>query len=181
MPRRFQRIKRFFNDTALIEKLIQLNEGLDFLDFTVAMTRVDGPYGSSKEGKGLLVVLSTAAEAIKKFQDNYRPKGQPGNRDPLARQFIDEVLYVWCKHLSIGGSPDEDKLFVRYLSAAWRDVQFPTKEHKGQRLQDWLADRVRKQFREGVSAARLSHQSNDELYYDWVYSRPLKSKKKAAK
>ncbi len=181
MPLRFRRIKRFFKDTVLIEKLIRRNEGLDTLDFMVATTRVGRRSRTGKEREDLLVALSTAAEAIQEFQDNHRPMGRPGNRDPLAQQFIDEVLYVWCEHLSIGGSPDEDKLFVRYLSAAWRDVQFPTKEHKGQRLQDWLADRVRKHFREGVSAARLRHQSNDELYYDWIYSRSLNSQKKSTK
>jgi hypothetical protein len=74
----------------------------------------------------LLVALSTVAEAIKKFQDHYRPAGQPGNHDPLTRSFIEFVFRYWREHLSIGGNPDEDKLFVRFLSAAWRDVQFPT-------------------------------------------------------
>jgi hypothetical protein len=116
----------------------------------------------------LLVALSTVAEAIKKFQDHYRPAGQPGNHDPLTRSFIEFVFRYWREHLSIGGNPDEDKLFVRFLSAAWRDVQFPTKEHEGQRLEDWLADRVRKHFRQGVCARRLRSPQSYELYVSWM-------------
>ena len=96
--------------------------------------------------------------------------GRPGNRDPLTQQFIDEVFYDWCTHLSVEGRTDEDKLFVRYLSAAWRDIRFPTKEHQGQPLESWLGDRVRKRFRKGVCAARLQHQ-DVELYDAWAYDR----------
>jgi hypothetical protein len=206
-PLRFRKIKRFFRDTAQIEKLIRRNEGLDITDIVLATTRLDlsrdsvewmserlnaiisagekflgerRPSRTLKEIEDLLVALSTTAEAIKKFQENNRPTGNPGNRDPLTQQFIDGIFEYWCEHLSIGGNPDEDKLFLRFLSAAWRDVQFPTKDHKGQPLEDWLADRVRKRFREGVCAARLQNQS-EELYDAWVFSRPLTPRKKSTK
>jgi hypothetical protein len=128
-PLGFQKTKRFFRDTTQIEKLIRRNQGLDILDIILATTGRGGIRAQSEE---LFAALNTAAEAIKKFQDNNRPRGRPGNRDPLTQQFIDDVFEYWCKHLSSGGKPDEDRLFVRFLSAAWRDVQFPTKDHKGQ-------------------------------------------------
>ena len=67
----------------------------------------------------------------------------------------------------VEGSAGEGRLFLRLLVAAWRDFNFPTRERDGQRLEDWLTDRVRKQFPKGICRTRLSLQ-DEGLYRAWI-------------
>jgi hypothetical protein len=59
---------------------------------------------------------------------------------------------------------DEARVFKKLLAAAWRDVGFPTREQDGQRLEDRLADRVRKHFSDGVCSSRRDHQELTRLF-----------------
>jgi hypothetical protein len=43
----------------------------------------------------------------------------------------------------------KSRIFIRLIAAAWHDVGFPTMAEDGRCLEDWLADRVRKQFPKG--------------------------------
>ena len=52
-------------------------------------------------------------------------------------------------------------VFNKLVAAAWRDVGFPTKDQDGLRLEDWLADRVRKHFPEETPKARKERQELD--------------------
>jgi hypothetical protein len=96
-----------------------------------------------------------------------KPQGKPGHHDPFTRAFIDEVFDLWSKCYWTEGSADENRLFSRLLVAAWRDVNFPTREEDGQSLVEWLADRVRKQFSDGICRTRMSVQS-EMLYRQWI-------------
>jgi hypothetical protein len=49
----------------------------------------------------------------------------------------------------------------KFVAAAWRDVGFPTEEQDGRCLEEWLADRVRRDFPEKTPKARKERQELD--------------------
>ena len=110
--------------------------------------------------EALLSILELADLAIQDYLESYQALGgEGGNHDWLTRCFIDELFELWCRYLCVDLC-DEARVFNKLLVAAWRDVQFPTQEEDGRRLEDWLAERVRKNkhFRDGVPAARRDRQ-----------------------
>ena len=80
-----------------------------------------------------------------------------GNYDWLTSYFIDEFFELWCRYVRVDLN-NEAQVFNKLLAAAWRDVEFPTREQDGQSLEDWLADRVRKHFSDGVCNKRREQQ-----------------------
>ena len=113
----------------------------------------------------LKAALLYANEATTLFITCFKPQhGQSGNHDPLTRTFIAEIFDLWLSLVPVEGFRDvegfrgDDRLFKRLLTAAWRDLRLPTKDHNGQRLEEWLADRVRKQFPEGILNTRMDRQ-----------------------
>jgi hypothetical protein len=87
-----------------------------------------------------------------------KPQQKPGHHDPFTRTFIDQIFKLWCDHVWSDPLPRENRLFVRLIAAAWLDLCLPTQDHTGVRLEDWLNDRVRKQFPNGIRSSRLSRQ-----------------------
>ena len=100
--------------------------------------------------------------AIRDFLETYRPHNQGGNYDWLTRNFIDECFELWCRYVQVE-LYDEARVFNKLLAAAWRDVGFPTREQDGQRLEDRIADRVRKHFSDGVCSSRRDRQELTRL------------------
>src|SRR5262249_19531591 len=82
---------------------------------------------------------------------------ESGNYDWLTRCFIDEVFELWCRYVRVDLN-NEARVFNKLLAAAWRDVRFPTEEEDGRCLEEWLADRVRKHFSDGIHNSRVSQQ-----------------------
>jgi len=108
----------------------------------------------------LLSLLQLSENEIRHYLASYRVCSKGGNKDRLTGQFIDEIFELWCRYVHVD-LYDEAGVFKKLLAAAWRDVQFPTQEHSGQRLEDWLADRVRKHFSDGVVSSRRDRQELD--------------------
>lgn len=110
-----------------------------------------------------------ASKAITIFLSMYESRGRPGNHDPLTRKFIEKTFLLWTGLLWGEGIPDEGQVFNRLLVASWRDFQFPNKEDEsGVSVEDWLSDRVRKQFPQGIYSARLRDQ--EQITYElWLY------------
>jgi hypothetical protein len=163
--------KRLFGDLAKIQKLIDRNANLDRMIIFLTTKRNRGrpppPRDEPDEIDNLLAALQRMRDVTKDFFSTRTLQGRPGNYDPLTRGFIYEVFEVWREVLWVAGSNEEDHLFLRLLVAAWRDFEFPTREQHGQRLGDWLTDRLRKQFPQGICTARLSGQDMD-LYNAWI-------------
>jgi hypothetical protein len=169
IPEGRRKTKRFFADLQVIRSRIDRNRDLDRIELFFASTngRFGPPLRQRLGGKDeidhLLTALQDAGDAVGDFLKRYKRKPERGgNSDELTRTFIDEIFEFWCDHYTAEASSDESRLFMRLLCAAWRDVGFPIEDKDGRRLEDWLADRVRKQFRDGVQNTRLSRQ---ELRY----------------
>jgi len=155
--------KRYFSDLREIAARIKRNEGLNPTDLLVSTT--PNPNSPRHEGpKRLQTVLRLTLNEIRHYLGRYRVRNESGNYDWFTRCFIDEVFELWCRYVRVDLN-DEARVFNKLLAAAWRDVQFPTEEEDGRRLEDWLADRVRKHFSDGVCSARRDHQEL-ALYLD---------------
>jgi hypothetical protein len=95
--------------------------------------------------------------AIRDFLETYRPHNQGGNYDWLTRNFIDECFELWCRYVQVELN-NGAQVFNKFVAAAWRDVNFPTSEQDGRCLEEWLADRVRKHFHDGICNERRKRQ-----------------------
>ena len=171
-PRWRHLTKRLFSDLKKVQKLIDRNANLNRETIFLSTKRMYGgrplpPPDQPDEIDNLMVAMQHTGDLIKDFLSARKLQGNPGNYDPLTRGFIYEVFEVWRKVLWVEGSAGEGRLFLRLLVAAWRDFNFPTRERDGQRLEDWLTDRVRKQFPKGICSTRLSLQ-DEGLYRAWI-------------
>jgi hypothetical protein len=102
--------------------------------------------------------LQLAAKAIEDDLESYLPNTKRGgNYDWLTRNFIDECFKLWCRHVQVELNK-EAQVFNKFVTAAWRDVGFPTEWQDGRCLKEWLADRVRKHFHDGICNARREQQ-----------------------
>jgi hypothetical protein len=174
-PERFFRTKRFIEDIKRMQKLIERNKKVDRVDLQRetkrVLNRIDLPpvirvrpeRAHVDEIDALLAALPGAADAIAVFLKRYKLQVRGGNHDPVTRVFIDKVFDLWRELYWTEASADENRLFNRLLVAAWRDLNFPTREVEGQSLEHWLADRVRKQFPDGICRTRLSEQYEEIL------------------
>jgi len=169
-PRRLSSTKRFFRDLSQIQTLIKRNADLDPLAVARSTKRVgrrslsDLNRQAGDECRDLQAALERAKDAITSYQAIFKPQGRPGNHDPLMRTFIDELAELWCHCVWVERSRHEFRLFVRLLAAGWQDMHFRTKDFFGQGLEEWFADRVRKQFPYGISSYRIERQR--EMLYE---------------
>jgi hypothetical protein len=121
-------------------------------------------------------MLREVRSEIESYLSDYRPDaGRGGNRDALSYHFISEMLDAWRDFCNVPSEQaaaerayaetmrdvpkmfrSEYRPFARLLAAAWRDLGFPLVDHRNESrepLEDWFADRVRKQFPgDGLSA-----------------------------
>ena len=104
-----------------------------------------------------MTALRQALDKIQHYLKSYRIHNESGNYDWLTRCFIEEVFELWCRYVRCDLN-NEAQVFNKLLAAAWRDVGFPTREEAGQCVEEWLADRVRKAFSDGVCIARRNNQ-----------------------
>jgi hypothetical protein len=148
--------RRLFGDVQYIQSRIRRNEGLDPGDIRIKPI-------SSREVRdqdaveALLSSMRDLDGAIRGFLKTYRPHSQGGNYDWLTRNFIDECFELWRRYVQVELN-NEARVFNKFVAAAWRDVGFPTEEQDGRCLEEWLADRVRKHFVDGVCNARRERQ-----------------------
>jgi hypothetical protein len=171
-PRWRHLTKRLFSDLKKVQKLIDRNANLNRETIFLSTKRMYGghplpPPDQPDEIDNLLAAMQRTRDLIKDFLSTRKLQGHPGNYDPLTRGFIYEVFEVWQQVLWVEGSAGEGRLFLRLLVAAWRDFDFPTRERDGQRLEDWLTDRMRKQFSEGICSTRLRFQ-DEGMYRAWL-------------
>jgi hypothetical protein len=94
------------------------------------------------------VLASQAASFLQTFKLANR---RGGNQDPFVRTFISVVV----RNLGIV-TPERPMIrehlrpLAHLLAAGWRDLGFPTKDHRGKSrepLGEWFEDRIRKQFK----------------------------------
>jgi hypothetical protein len=152
-PRDLLLTKRFFTDLSKIQVLIQRNKSLDPLAVSLSTTQTE-----TAQVEHLQSALQLVSKLIGEVGLRYKPERKPGNHDPFTRQFIDEIFELWCDHVWVESLLPENRLFVRLMAVAWLDLRLPTKDYKGVRLEDWLSDRVRKRFPNGIHSSRLSRQ-----------------------
>jgi hypothetical protein len=157
-PEKLRLARQLFKDFFHIQQRIRRNKGLDRTDLLTVFRPISKPKGRDLVG-ALLSSLGLVEVAIQEFLDAYKPRGEGGNYDWLTRAFIDEIFEVWCRYVQVDLN-DEADVFSKLVAAAWRDVGFPTKDKDGQRLEDWLADRVRK-LPEKIPKARKERQELD--------------------
>jgi hypothetical protein len=166
-PEKTRQIKRLFDDLRHILLRLNRNKDLNPTDLLIYTrpNRLMRP-----DQKRLLSMLQLSENEFRHYLASYRSEG--GNKDRLTGQFIDEIFELWCRCVRVELN-NEAQVFNKLLVAAWRDVQLPTQEQAGQRLEDWLADRVRKHFSDGVVSARRDRQELDlELAKERMCFRP---------
>jgi hypothetical protein len=160
-PEKLQLTNRFFDDLQAIQYRIKRNEGLSKDDLLVSRNPISIRKLRSQDATDLQTALQLAAKAIEDYLETYLPNNKRGgNYDWLTRYFIDEFFELWCRHVQVE-LYDEARVFNKLLAAAWRDVGFPTEEPDGRCLEEWLADRVRKDFPEKTPKARKERQELD--------------------
>lgn len=75
----------------------------------------------------------------------------PSRSDPLARIFIEQMARFW-KDRASSRVPGDQAAFIRFLAAAWEDLNFPNpvdRAGKPKPLLDWFEERVPKQLVKG--------------------------------
>ena len=160
-PEKLHLTNRFFDDLRAIQSRIKRNKGLSKDELLVSINRTSMAKRRSIEGADVHTALQIAAKAIEDYQERYVPyANEGGNYDWLTRYFIDEFFELWCRYVRCELN-NEAQVFNKLLAAAWRDVELPTREKDGQRLEDWLADRVRKHFSDGVVSSRRNRQEHE--------------------
>lgn len=160
-PEKLHLTNRFFDDLRAIRSRIKRNEGLHKDELLVSRNRISIRKLRSQDATDLQTALRLAAKAIESYLESHRPDTKRGgNYDWLTRYFINEFFELWCRHVQVE-LYDEARVFNKLLAAAWRDVGFPTEEPDGRCLEEWLADRVRKDFPEKIPKARKERQERD--------------------
>ena len=152
-PKNRHQAQRLFKDLLEIQSRIERNKGLDPTELVIStIPNLNSP---RREGPTRLqTVLQLAHIEIRQYLQSYRVASEAGNHDWLTQRFIDELFEeIWCRYVRVD-LYDEAQVFNKLLAAAWQDVQFPTQEEDGRRLEDWLADRVRKHFSDGIVSSR---------------------------
>jgi hypothetical protein len=157
-PEKLHLTNRFFDDLRAIQSRIKRNEGLSKGEILDSINPISMGKWRSINTTDLQIALRVAAKAIEDYLESYVPyTNDGGNYDWLTRYFIDEFFERWCRYVRVDLN-NEARVFNKLLAAAWRDVEFSTREQDGQRLEDWLADRVRKHFSDGVCSSRRDRQ-----------------------
>jgi hypothetical protein len=146
-PEKLHLTNRYFDDLRAIQSRIKRNEGLNKDELLVSRKPISIRKGSPvDDAAAVQTALGVAAKAIEDYLESYLPDtADGGNYDWFTSHFIDLCFELWCRYVRVDLN-NETQVFVKLLAAAWRDVQYPTREQDGQRLEDWLADRVRKHF-----------------------------------
>jgi hypothetical protein len=159
-PEKLHLTNRFFDDIRDIHSLIKRNEGLSKDETLDSLNPISIGKWRSVNKTDLQIVLRVAAKAIEDYLESYvSHTNEGGNYDWPTRYFIDEFFELWCRYVRCDLN-NEAQVFNKLLAAAWRDVKFPTREQDGQCLEEWLADRVRKHFRDGVCSSRSDRQQD---------------------
>jgi hypothetical protein len=163
-PKLLRETKRLYQDLPKIKRLLQRNEDLGCLHLYLTTLRTDfirrpRLRDQPDEVYNLVTALWRASKTITVFQNNFKPRVKPGNHDPLTRGFIDALSKFWARRHWREQLANEEQLFMRLLVAAWRDFELPTKDQSGGSLEEWLADRVRKQFPDGIRNACSKRQA----------------------
>jgi hypothetical protein len=157
-PDKLHLTNRFFDYLRAVQSSIKRNEGLSEDEILVSINPISMGKWRSTNATDLQIALRVAEKAIDDYLESYVPyPNVGGNYDWLTRNFIDECFELWCRYVQVELN-NEAQVFNKLLAAAWRDVGFPTRERAGQRLEDWLADRVRKHFHDGICNARREQQ-----------------------
>jgi hypothetical protein len=150
-----RRTRRLFND---IPSPTRRNESLNPSDLRTLINPISiRRLGDQDVVEALQSSLRLAEVAIRNFLKTESSYSSQGNYDWLTRCFIDDLFELWCRWVWVELN-NEAQVFNKLLVAAWRDVRFPTREQAGERLEDWLADRVRKHFSDGVCSSRRDRQ-----------------------
>lgn len=160
-PRRRSLTKRFLGDLQVIRSRLERNKDLQRSDLSTSFRRPRPPVrpeAAEDEIVYLLATLRNTSASIGNYLDRHELARGGGHYDNHTRAFIQEVFEFWCEYFMAGPPANESRWFVCLLAAGWRDLGFPEDAENGQRLEDWLADRVRKQFRDGIPSARIRHQ-----------------------
>jgi hypothetical protein len=162
-PEKLHLTNRFFDDLRAIQSRIKRNEGLSKDELLVSRNPISIRKLRSQDATDLQTALRLAAKAIEDYLESYLPNTKRGgNYDWLTRYFIDEFFELWCRHVQVE-LYDEAQVFNKLLAAAWRDVKFPTREQDGRCLEEWLADRVRKHFHDGICNERRERQETQPM------------------
>jgi hypothetical protein len=157
LPEAQRRTKRFLDDLSLIQFLIKRIENLkpSELMFSTEVTSRKYRGGSFlKRFTRLRKSLSDADMEIRTYLRIYKLMKRGGNHDRFTRFFILELLETWRSTLNGKVVNDEYDRFEEFVWAAWQDVQLSTIYPDGRSVREWLADRLRKQFPNGLPKSR---------------------------
>ena len=97
--------------------------------------------------KGILDAAEALACRVSEFQKTFdvEPLART-NEDVLTGTFIAEMTMVWRRYYGKYPARSNSGPFVRFVAAAWRDLQFPLPlDHTGSvrnDLEGWLGDRI---------------------------------------
>jgi hypothetical protein len=160
-PAECKQVERLFSDLAVIKGLLKRNRALP--------ESVLGSWiGNLEASKGFFESANVFLETIEKFIDRHEEPWryekdynnlQQRNFDPFTFFFIEGIFCdVWSKLRSLRHRGLKSPLPTRadlpllsdFLNAAWMDLGLPLHDHRGRSrepLREWLADRVRKHFR----------------------------------
>jgi hypothetical protein len=163
-PEVFLETKRLFEDLRQIVHLLDRNENFDDLDVAVSIEPRDPWIRMDQWGhdatRDLKSDLEKFGKGIKKYLHTFQRRRPASRRnlDPLSSLFISDMFSAWrmFRHqpeTDLRLHPDDRRHFARFLAAGWRDVGFPLTDHRGhsrEPLEEWFADRIRKQFAVGI-------------------------------
>jgi hypothetical protein len=142
--------------------LNHVDEVISHFHRIIELSQVDGlhwhlgPYDPEdikrRSGLAALVWLQDYAEEVHKnftdFKDEFPLEIRPslGNADPLAEHFIMLHANFWCIMTGKNIPRSKSGPFVRYVTAAWEDLEFPDPvDAHGCPIQDlegWMGARV---------------------------------------
>jgi hypothetical protein len=155
IPKARRRTKCFLDDIAQIQYLIARNKNLKLVEISFSMEPTSRKYRD--EGRCTLSsidrmrsCLSSADAEIKRYLRANRLAKVGGNRDRFTGFFILELLEVWRHYTKRRAVNGEYEQFKQFVWAAWQDVRLPTEDKDGRNIREWLYDRLRKQFVNGL-------------------------------
>lgn len=154
-----------FDDLKLIRLLLKRSQQLD-------AGQLGGCIGNRDAAERFQTYLKTTDAVIAEFLSRHEETFKIERSDKAsirARNFdaftfflIEDAFHeIWCRLRLLTwderapslGKTDQ-RAFVRFLAAAWADLNLPMEDHRGhsrEPLEVWLADRVRKHFRHAPS------------------------------
>jgi hypothetical protein len=160
-PRTMQSVKVLVEDLEYLEKkllprirknTIQALSGTSCMEERESGQRIIDHRRFGRDLKNLRLAVDVLASQAASFLQTFKlASRRGGNRDPFVRTFISVVgRNLGIVTLERPMIREQVRPLAHLLAAGWRDLGFPTKDHRGKSrepLGEWFEDRIRKQFK----------------------------------